>query len=748
MLFLLLGAVFNTVGAQDLPALQKINKKDSVLLRTFCKNLYVAMMAAQKQAAELVKPVPVSARKPAFIQIKGSVRYDFMYRSFTDTPFLQKDFQQHTLQTNLQVTIKEKYPFRVAIATRVSNSPFFRNFMDLNFQFDRYAFNRDYKQQLLKKLQEQYRQHPELDMVQDALKEKLEKYNSLRSRLSDPDTRDQLVKEKEDEYNRRLAAAGLIPAIEKPADVLQALNEKLTHKPGRVSKQQETIDSVKNKYSGFIADKKTELEQLRQQISQLQAKADSIKRSFDKQLSQVRQLVNRAGSLSELKKIARDHAIPQEQENRADKILSNIKTLGVGRSVINYSELTAMNISLTGINIEYNPRVYMAFAAGRIDYGFRDFFGRSRTITQKKQQLLMGRFGLGNIDKKAIILSVFTGRKYNYAPLRTDTVSNTISLAGYAVETILKKDENTSLHLELAKSTGPATGGFNENKELGSLLRFNTNRNVAVHLKGQTMLNATGTRLSGFFRKSGNQFQSFSLFTYNTDQLAWLFKADQSFLKNRVGVIAMLRRNDFTNPLAEKTFKTSTVFKSVQVNLRFPKWPSVSAGYYPGSQLYVIDRERARENVYYILNGTVIHQYKAGGIRMLSSFIYNQYQSRGTDSGFIAYNGTNYLLSHSLFWDKLQLQGSYAYTQQPEMNYGVTELNAEYSPVKLLRIGAGGKYNKIMKGNNYWGGRAQVVIDLPAIGSIQLQYEKSFLPTIYRTLFPVEIGRVSWYKNF
>src|SRR5260221_2852329 len=227
-----------------------------------------------------------------------------------------------------------------------------------------------------------------------------------------------------------------------------------------------------------------------------------------------------------------------------------------------------------------------------------------------------------------------------------------------------------------------------------------------------------------------------------------MMKADQSFFKNKMSFTGIIRKNDFVNPFTEKTFKTTTVFASVQLAVRIPKWPSLSIGYYPGSQLYIIDRNRVRENVYYILNGTVVHQYKLSGLRMVSSAIYNNYTTKGTDSGFINYSGTNYMLSQSIFFRKLQLQGNFIYTDQQELQFYTLESNADYSVTTMLRLGAGIKYNRIIGGNTYWGGTGQLMFDIKKIGSLQLQYEKSFLPTIQQTLFPVEIGRLTLFKNF
>jgi hypothetical protein len=287
-----------------------------------------------------------------------------------------------------------------------------------------------------------------------------------------------------------------------------------------------------------------------------------------------------------------------------------------------------------------------------------------------------------------------------------------------------------------------------ENNGLKHLVNFSNNSNLGLSVKGETLISGTNTKLSGFYRRTGESFQSFSLFTYNTDQTAWLLRFDQPFLKNKIGITAMLRRNDFINPLAQQTFKTSTVFKSFQVNMRIPKWPVVSAGYYPGSQIYIVDGKRAHENAYYITNGSLVHSYSSGSIRMISSLIYNKYSSKGTDTGFIAYKGVTYMASQTFVLGKMQLQGQYTYTDQEQMKFFTLESTIDYSFSSLIQLNAGGKYNKVTTGKVYLGGQAGLRSEIRKVGTIQLQYEKSYLPTTQQTLFPIEIGRLSWFKTF
>jgi hypothetical protein len=678
-----------------------------------------------------------SSSSVPFLTIHGNVQYDYLYRSYIDTPFSQNNFQQHTVQAFLKIVVKDKYPVTLNLSNRQTNSPYFRNFFDVSTRFDKQTYLYNAKQALVNKLEQIVFQNPGLLLNEEDLKRKIEKYNVLKSLLSAPDLLQKIIEEREKLYY-------------KYKDSIKHLNNPLADiklpSGDRQFKFNKKLPDVDTSYTDFIKQKKTELDSLEESISKLKARFDSLRNKLSNAVYSVKQKIHKAANFQELQKIAVDNNIEEEKRSGIDKFLSNVKSIGVGRSVINYSELTAWNVSLTGFNMEYNPGLYTAFAVGKIDYGFRDFFNKNSR--NRSQNFIMGRIGLGDIEKKAVIFSAFAGKKYSYGSLVSDSTSDHVNIVGYSIEGILRKDEFTSITAEVAKTTRPVSGNFGDNKELRNLIDFSKNSNLGVSIKGETRIKATDTRLSGYFKKTGENFQSFSLFSYNTDQTAWLLKADQYFLKDRIALSANLRRNDFVNPFTEKTFKTTTVFKSVQLTARFPKWPSLSVGYYPGTQLYFVDKERIRENAYYILNGSLIHNYAAGNVRMISSAIYNHYSSKGTDSGFISYQGVNYVASQTFIISKLQLQGSYSFTDQERMKFYTLEGTAEYSIGKAVRLGGGAKYNKVISGEIYLGGVANASIDINRIGSLQLQYEKSYLPTIYRTLFPVEIGRLTLFKSF
>ncbi len=89
-----------------------------------------------------------------------------------------------------------------------------------------------------------------------------------------------------------------------------------------------------------------------------------------------------------------------------------------------------------------------------------------------------------------------------------------------------------------------------------------------------------------------------------------------------------------------------------------------------------------------------------------------------------------------------------AYTDQPEIQYETLESSLQYGLSKHLTIGAGGKYNKVMNGEAYWGGKGLMMLEIKGMGRLQVQYEKSYLPTLQHNLYAIEIGRVSWIKSF
>ncbi len=728
--------------------------------------------------SEISQIQAITPKQVKFLSIHGNISYDFFYRSSIDTPINQQNFQQHTERVYLDVLIKEKYPLKVNFTSRQSNSPYFRDFVDVNFSFDKYTYNKNLKQQLLDKLKKQVPQYklPDLTAAEALLKKYQADLDKTKKWLDDPGTLQKIIEEKErlyyqnlknveDSINRITVQNSISDSINKINASIATLNAKangiqnkvidslnhvkenmLAKKTSITDAAEAKADSIAAPLAAYYEKQKAKLDSLQKTVAKYQSKVDSIKAGVQKNIASIRQKIYKATSEKQLRKLAEESGIPIDKRTKIEKQLAAIKNFSIGRSVLNYTELTAQNITVSGINIEYNSSYYAAFAAGKIDYRFRDFY--TRKARQNNQYIIMGRLGVGDKDHAAVIFSYFTGRKSNNNYGYNDSANSSVNLAGYSVEAILKKDENNFLSAEFAKSTKPVIGNLSSGKQSGSLLRFSDPSNMGINFKAQATIPETHTKLSGFYRKTGENFQSFSLFSYNTNQTAWLGRVDQSFYKDRITLTGMLRRNDFSNPFTDKTYKTSTIFKSVLLNVRLRKLPTISVGYYPGTQLYLIDKETIRESAYYILNASAGYSYILKGLQMNSIMVYNKYTSEATDSGFVPYKGINIYASQAVLFSKMQLQGGYAYTKQSLLQYATIEATADYSLRRWLKVGAGLKYNKIKDGPAYVGESLQIRTEFKKLGGVQLQYEKSYLPTYTQQLSPVEIGRISYYRRF
>lgn len=702
---------------------------------------------------------PVEPPKVNFLTIHGNIAYDFYYRSRVDTPFAQQDLQQHTERVYLNALIEGKYPVKINFTARQSNSPYFANFYNVNFQFDKYGYNKGLKQELINQLTTILLKRPDLDSTQFAIKKYSLQSDSLRNFMESPSTLQKIIEEREMAYNQQLSVKNYASGLNLNKDtslpkmgIPESYNKfKFKQTDTTASTSIAKLDTATGNYTALYDSASKKIDSLTKKIQVLQSRADSIENVAQNNLTRAKQRVYNATNETQLQEIATENGIKLDKEQKLQRELSAIRTFSIGRGILNYTELTAQNITLTGINVEYNPSYYVAFAAGKIDYNFQNFFNAASGIGKNGgQYLVLGRYGIGNIDKEALIFTLFEGRKNQSQTTLSDTSNSYVNILGYSMEAIYKIDKNTIVSAELAKSTEPVTGNLDlHNTEQTKVLwKYSDKSNMGINIKGETVIPETKTKLSGFYRKSGENFQSFSLFSYNTNQTAWQAKAEQPLLKNKISVTGMIRRDDFTNPLVDQTFKTSTIFESILVNVHFPKYPSISFGYYPSTQFYVVNSQQLTESAYYILNGSLVYSYSYKHIKMNTSLIYNQYFNKATDSGLVLYKGVNYYASQTFFLGKLQFQGGYSYNKQPELTFYTLEASADYSVNSWLKIGAGIKDNQVAAGADYIGGSGQITADFKKLGGFQFGYDKSYLPTTTQTLYPVEIGRISWYRIF
>jgi hypothetical protein len=493
-----------------------------------------------------------------------------------------------------------------------------------------------------------------------------------------------------------------------------------------------------------------EFEKAKKQLTELEQRIKTSKKRVQDSLNIVKQKVSRLNNPDSVKSFIKENKIDTKDLPAGWKTLMNLRTFGLGRTWIDYSELTVKNISLSGVNIEYTPGpFYFAFAAGGINYRFRDFIVKNND--QPKQTLWLARAGWGAKEGNNIIFTYYDGKRNLLNSFNNISAPNSLErVIGISIENRLAIDKNNYAILEMAKSSFHNTGTLNQGTSqlMKKVWDLNDHSNEAYSIKLHSYIPQSSTRITGYYKKLGEHFQSFNLHPVNVDQVSFLARVQQSFWKQKLTAEAAIRKNDFTNPYINPGLSSKTIFKSFQVGLRIPKYPFISIGYYPSSQLTMLNNNVLVENQYNTLTGVLSYSYPMKKISMNSSAVYLKYYNHNSDTGFIYYNASSLSLNQNIFWKSLQVQTGITFIHQLGLDVFTWEESFNWQLNTWLTFGSGLKYNRVRPSQTFWGGTANVGIQINKLGNIQLLYDRSYLPGDNRNLLPIDMGRVCYYRIF
>ncbi|MCF6405267.1 hypothetical protein L3C95_20350 [Chitinophaga filiformis] len=734
------------------------NKAPVILVVPFRPTGYDTVIGYYERNKNNRLPVVVPPRTP-LLTVHGNVMYDLFYQSNIDTPFVQKDVYQHTVQTSLVLTYKDRYPIRLNFTTRMGNSSLFRNLTDFNLQFT----SRDFKNAMLQRAKSwdagKYAQLEELEKLRMQLEAKQLEINKLRGWKTDPGLLQRMVEARERAYYGRIKDS--LAALDKPEMEMPDLNigkrglgrlELPDDMKGKGGSEKDKADSALKKLTASYEGADRKLDSLQAELAKLQALYKKQEGIYNSRKSALADILIRSKNNKELAENLKAANLPDTMLPKGYKHLLAIRSVGIGRTLVNYSELTAKDISILGVQAEYNPSYYLAFATGRVDYRFRDFFLNEN---RSRQYLNLVRAGLGMRDGNNIIMTYYTGKKqvynFNTAPGGTNTGNLEQRIMGFSLEGRWQLDENNYIIGEAAKSSLPtyARSGEDHSSALGSVFKLNDHSNEAYSVKASSFWPQTGTKINGMYKMMGANFQSFSLFTTGSSQTAWSIRVDQPFFKQQLIISGSIKKNDFTTNYQQTNYQSNTVFKSIQATLRRKKWPVITVGYYPSSQITKLTDDSYQENLFYNLVGTASHFYTYRGIMMSTVFSYTQFYNKQTDSNFLYFNSKNMMLNQTIFVGKFTINGGGSFATNPEYNLYGADGNVQYKMRTWLEIGGGMKYNYQTVYNLTqigYSGNARVTI--PLLGEIAVMAEKAFIPGMEKRLVSSNNGRLTYTKTF
>lgn len=683
---------------------------------------------------------PVVTHNPLLV-IHGNVTYDAYYQSNADTPFLEKDIYQQSLQTDLDIIVKERYPLHLSVNTSKGNSQLFRNITGINFQYN----DQDFKNILIAKARNwdagRLKQRIALDQLKEELNADWNNLNRLKAWFSAPAQLQRMAEVKEKEYRLK---------------ILDSLN--------RISKH--PLLGFPYTLKEEFSREDTLLIGFREECGKKKILLDSLRKLFEEKEKRFRQKEStygaRKGSLMDALQYSRNNQVLKERLeilNLPDSILPKgyktmlaVKSFGLGRAQVNYSELTAMNISIMGAQVEINPSWYVAFATGAVDYRFRDFIVNDNRI---HQYLTMIRIGEGMKDGNHIIFSFYTGKKQVYNFNTTDQQAGNIvpqdfNIMGISLEGRWQLNKNNYLVGEVAKSSLPYYARNAQHMGIGSsILMFNEHSNEAYTVKLFSFIPRTDTRIDAMYKRMGANFQSFSLYATGSAQNAWMLQVIQPFFKRQLMLTGSVRKNVYTSIFDNAAYRSNTAFKSIQATFRRKKWPVLSIGYFPSSQLVKLSDNKYMENLYYTLVATGSYFYKFRNIDMNTIFSQTKFYNHQSDSNFVYFNSVNLLLNQTAFIGKFTFSGAGSFATTNDYRLYGMDGGMQYKILSWLESGAGLKYNYQTEFEiRQIGYSANIRISMPKIGSVNISGEKGFIPGINKRLVPNETGRLTYTKIF
>jgi hypothetical protein len=417
-----------------------------------------------------------------------------------------------------------------------------------------------------------------------------------------------------------------------------------------------------------------------------------------------------------------------------------VQDFNIGRINVDHSELTIRNTTLTGINVSHQSWFYTALTAGYIDYRFRDFYPRQ--FARPRQQFMMIRLGVGRPSSRRLIFSAYHGKKQWFSSASS---SITYPVTGYSVEAQWVLAKQIRLSAEAGQSFSPDYRA----QPLKTDYRWNfkdaANKALFVRLNGQ--LPVVETRFDIRYRFTGERFQSFSRLQSFADTKSWSIRADQSLWKRRLRLSLSAFTNDFSNPSLGQRYSTRSVMRSAQATLSLRKWPVISVGYLPLSQITRIGNQWV-ENNFQVLNGNLFHQYNIGRIKASTNISASKYYNRPQDSALLYYQALNVYAAQVFYLSGMNVNISLSVNRIPGYTYTVVEEGVNWPVTHKVSLDGGLSINQFNGMKAKLGTYAGGTILLSSNDRLCFRADRAYYPADTKILYDRITGTIQFTKSF
>jgi hypothetical protein len=661
--------------------------------------------------------------KPAVGIKDGSISYQFNYWQNVDTPFFERNVAQHNLLGRLNFFVAGSLPFTFSYWVRRTNSNLYSDITDVQLTFNASEFGNQIQSALKGRLLSI------ANRLRDSLSEqllgiKLKKLAEVQQWLKHPMQMQRLI-----ECNEILN----VPRITYNPSLSDSIN----------ARRADSLQSLARLFIDLYNNTSGQILRIQSEVDSLE---DVVKKSLEK-VKQFKDMIQSGGFTSEalgaLKNKMNEFGLRDLQIPAKYKWLMGIRQFSLGRSLVNHSELTAKNISVKGINFEYNSWYYLAVAAGVVDYRFRDFI--TSPFKKTPQFLFLARAGIGRLNGTHFIASIYRGEKQLYSATSAGRSIPTLTVSGLSFETRWKITRTSWLSAEVAESI---TEDFRNNPQQPiQKFDFSNQSNKAWAFRLFSLQPKLGLRIDGMYKYTGANFHSFNSYQTSAALKAWYIKAEQSFWKRQIRINAALRNNDYFNPLIQQQYSSNTIFKTITATLRRRKWPVLTIGYQPMSQLTKVGNQ-VFENRFQTLTVSAYYLYKVDKRQAATTIVYNQFYNSISDTGYIYFNAVNVNAYQNFFFKHFNANAGVSFMKNSSYELVLLDGSVQRNFMRLGHLGFGVKINNYNRSLTKVGGYVQAGLRIASQDILSLQFERGWLPGMSKGLVQNDLGTIQFTKTF
>jgi hypothetical protein len=430
------------------------------------------------------------------------------------------------------------------------------------------------------------------------------------------------------ENSKNLLSSSILDEV-KNQDILQK----------EMNKAKEKLDSSTSNEHQEIERARAKYDSLRTKVVAAQAKIEQGKAKLAEAESSLKKL---SSKLDQARSIAASPDLAKNGEAAAKKLamskmgrfLSNFTTLEIGKCRPNYTELTLKGISVSGVNIEFNPAwFYVAFSTGKVKRSIVTSLNAEPTY---RQDLVFGKLGFGRkkgthfyftyMEVKDKAGSQPDGIGINAAGLDTLGVkpqANFILGTDFRLALFKKKftvDAEAGIAMFTRDTRSPELDM--ENSDVPAWLRklvqpkMSSSADYAYDVKSTLTLKTTTVSLG--VRRVGAGYITLGNPNLINDRFSLEGKIDQSIAKSQVTLSAWYRQSH-DNLINWKTGCTKTVNLGIIAGFHFRKLPYLQLSYTPYFQKTAEENNKLENNVE-VISATTGYNYKIGKMRANTMF--------------------------------------------------------------------------------------------------------------------------------